>query len=146
VLERLDTLESEFVDLETRLADPALIADQTAYTAAAKRFRELEAIVTRARELHGRTDDLEVAKEMLRESSGEDREDMRAEADAAEADIARLTDELRALMLPKDPNDEKNVIIEIRGAEGGEEANLFARDLFEMYQAYAGRIGWKLDV
>jgi peptide chain release factor 1 len=83
---------------------------------------------------------------MLRESSGEDREDMRAEADAAEADIARLTDELRALMLPKDPNDEKNVIIEIRGAEGGEEANLFARDLFEMYQAYAGRIGWKLDV
>src|SRR3546814_2120114 len=65
---------------------------------------------------------------------------------SAEADIERLEAELKILLLPKDPNDGKNVIVEVRGAEGGEEANLFARDLFEMYQAYAGRMGWKLEV
>jgi peptide chain release factor 1 len=71
---------------------------------------------------------------------------MRTEVDEAEADIARLTEELRLLLLPSDPNDGKNVIMEIRGAEGGEEANLFARDLFQMYQGYAGRMGWKMEV
>jgi peptide chain release factor 1 len=83
---------------------------------------------------------------MLREASGDDREAMRAEVGEAESDIARLTDELRLLLLPRDPNDERNVIVEIRGAEGGEEANLFARDLFEMYRAFAARQGWSVDV
>ena len=146
MLERLGDLEHEFVDAESRLADPQLLADQSAYSEVAKRYRELEAIVTRYRELRARTDDLEVAKEMLSESSGDDREAMRAEVDGAEGDIERLNEELRLLMLPKDPNDGKNVIVEIRGAEGGEEANLFARDLFEMYRAYAGRMGWRLEV
>src|SRR4051812_37677717 len=71
---------------------------------------------------------------------------MRSEADAAERDIERLTRELEVLLLPKDANDDRNVIVEIRGAEGGEEANLFARDLFEMYRAYAGRQGWGFEV
>jgi peptide chain release factor 1 len=71
---------------------------------------------------------------------------MRVEAAEAEADLERLGDELRELLLPRDPNDEKNVIVEIRGAEGGEEANLFARDLFGMYEGYAARMGWKLEV
>jgi peptide chain release factor 1 len=83
---------------------------------------------------------------MLSDLDGEDREVMRVEVSEAEADIARLEDELRVLLLPKDPNAGKNVIVEIRGAEGGEEANLFARDLFEMYTGYAGRMGWKLEV
>ncbi len=146
MLERLADLEHEFVDAESRLADPQVIADQSAYSEVAKRYRELEAIVTRYRELRARTDDLEVAKEMLSESSGDDREAMRAEVEGAEADIERLNEELRLLMVPKDPNDGKNVIVEIRGAEGGEEANLFARDLFEMYRSYAGRMGWRLEV
>ena len=71
---------------------------------------------------------------------------LRAEIDAAEEELEQLDDELKVLLLPADPNDGKNVIVEIRGAEGGEEANLFARDLFEMYQAYAARMGWKLEV
>jgi peptide chain release factor 1 len=71
---------------------------------------------------------------------------LRAEVDEAEAAIVRLTDELRLLLLPRDPNDERNVIVEIRGAEGGEEANLWARDLFEMYRAFAARQGWSVDV
>src|SRR5690606_6067452 len=145
-LDRLESLEREFDEVEARLADPALIAAQAAYTAVARRYRELEAIVTRSRELRARTEDLGAAQEMLHEATGDEREEMRAAADGAEADIARLTEELRGLMLPRDPNDEKNVIVEIRGAEGGEEANLFARDLFEMYRAYAARMGWRLEV
>ena len=146
MLERLAGLETEFADVEARLADPDVFADQVKYAALARRHKELDAIVTRARELRTRTDDLELAKQMLTDSAGDDRDFARAEAEAAAADIDRLENELKLLLLPKDPNDDRNVIIEIRGAEGGEEANLFARDLFQMYQGYAQRTGWKLEV
>jgi peptide chain release factor 1 len=146
VLERLADLEREFNEVEARMADPDLIADQARYQDVTRRYRELEAIVTRTRELRQRTEDLETAREMLRDVEGEDRDVIRAEIDDAEAVIARLNEEIRLLLLPKDPNDDKNVIVEIRGAEGGEEANLFARDLFEMYQGFAGRRGWRLEV
>ncbi len=146
MLERLSGLETEFADVEARLADPAVFADQSRYTELAKRHKELEAIVSRARDLRSRTDDLEAAKQMLSDSSGDDREFARAEVDSATADIERLDGELKYLLLPRDPNDDRNVIVEIRGAEGGEEANLFARDLFQMYQGFAQRMGWKLEV
>ncbi|HEY3141691.1 MAG TPA: peptide chain release factor 1 [Acidimicrobiales bacterium] len=146
MLERLEELEREFVDAEARLADPAVIADQSRYQALTKRYRELEAIVTRTRELRQRQEDLVTAREMLSGASGDDRDTMRTEVDEAEAAIIRLTDEIKLLLLPKDPNDERNVIVEIRGAEGGEEANLFARDLFEMYRTFAGRQGWKVEL
>jgi peptide chain release factor 1 len=146
VLDRLESLEREFDDVEARLADPAVIADQRTYADVARRYRELEAIVARARALRALTEDLAVAREMASEASGDDRAEMRAEVERTGAEIERLTEELRALMLPKDPNDDKNVIIEIRGAEGGEEANLFARDLFEMYRGYAQRMGWRFEV
>jgi peptide chain release factor 1 len=146
MLERLAELEREFADVEARLADPDVFSDQARYTALARRHKELDAIVSRTRELRGRHDDLELAKQMLTESSGDDREFARTEVDHAQTDIDRLEDELRTLLLPKDPNDGRNVIVEIRGAEGGEEANLFARDLFQMYEAFAARVGWKLDV
>jgi len=146
VLERLHDLEREFLEVEARLADPALIADQPRYQQVAKRYRELEPIVTRARVVWQREEDLETAREMLTDAAGDERELLRDEVTEAEADIERLTGELRLLLLPKDPNDERNVIVEIRGAEGGEEANLFARDLFEMYRAFAGRQGWTTEV
>ncbi|HEY8527687.1 MAG TPA: peptide chain release factor 1 [Acidimicrobiales bacterium] len=146
MLERLGELEREYGEVEARLGDPALIADQPRYQQVAKRYRELEPIVERARELRQRREDLETAREMLRDAEGDDREMLRAEIESAEAAIARLTDEIRLLLLPRDPNDERNVIVEIRGAEGGEEANLFARDLFEMYRAFAARQGWKVEV
>src|SRR3989475_7655791 len=83
---------------------------------------------------------------MLGDSSGEEREVWRSLVDENEVAIERLEDELKVLLLPRDPNDEKNVIVEIRGAEGGEEANLFARDLFDMYQRFADRMSWKTEV
>jgi peptide chain release factor 1 len=146
VLDRLAELDREFRDLEARLGDPDLIADQRRYQEVAKRYRELEPIVERARRLQARRDDLAAAREMLAEADPADRDMLRAEVEEAEADIARLTDELRVLMLPRDPNADRNVIVEIRGAEGGEEANLFARDLFEMYRAFAARQGWTVEV
>jgi len=146
VLERLGELEREFTQTEARLADPALLDDQARYQQVARRYRELEPIIERTRELRRRQGDLDAAREMLAGASGDDREAMRAEVDEAEAAITRLTDEIRLLLLPRDPNDERNVIVEIRGAEGGEEANLWARDLFEMYRAFAARQGWHVEV
>jgi peptide chain release factor 1 len=146
MLDRLEELEQEHADAEARLADPELLADQARYQEVARRYRELEAIVAAARALRQRTADLETAKELISELEGDDRDEMRTEVADAEADIERLEAELRVLLLPPDPNAGKNVIVEIRGAEGGEEANLFARDLYEMYAAYAGRMGWRLEV
>jgi peptide chain release factor 1 len=146
VLDRLNELEEEYADVEARLADPAVIGDQRRYADAARRYKELEELVVRARGLRAARDDLAAAREMYPDADADDREVLRREIEGAEADIARLEDELRELLLPRDPNDARDVIVEIRGAEGGEEANLFARDLFEMYRGYAARRGWKLEV
>jgi peptide chain release factor 1 len=144
--DRLGALEREFADIEAQLADPDVLADRRRYTDLARRHKELDRIVTCGRALKLRTDDLVAAREMAAEATGDDREMMQAEAAGAETDIARLTDELRLLLLPADPNEHRDVIVEIRGAEGGEEANLFARDLYEMYRSFAGRMGWKVEV
>ncbi|MDZ7674990.1 MAG: peptide chain release factor 1 [Acidimicrobiales bacterium] len=146
MLDRLDALEREYHDLQARLGDPELIADQQRYADAARRYHELEEIVAVGTELRTRTGDLETARELLHESDGDDRELFRTEAAEAEADVERLREQFKLLLLPKDPNAGRNVIVEIRGAEGGEEANLFARDLFQMYEAFADRQGWKLEV
>ena len=146
MLEKLDDLERDHAELEARLADPALIADQERYVAEARRFKELEAVVECGRQLRTRQEDLTTARELLTESEGDERAAWKAEVDEAEADVARLEEEMRTLLLPKDPNDDKNVIVEIRGAEGGEEANLFAKDLFAMYQGFASRQGWRTEL
>ncbi|CAN5758483.1 peptide chain release factor 1 [soil metagenome] len=146
MLDKLQALEREFADVERRLADPDVFADQDKYRELATRHKELAAIVERTGDLRQRTEDAATAREMLGELSGDDREMIRTEVQEADADVERLTAELELLLLPKDPNDDRNVIVEIRGAEGGEEANLFARDLFGMYQGYAQRQGWKLEV
>jgi peptide chain release factor 1 len=121
-------------------------ADSTALRTLGKRMKDLEPIVEKAREHRAVTDDLAAAKELFAETEGDDREMFRQEIETSTQRLAQLEDELKVLLLPKDPNDDRNVIIEIRGAEGGEEANLFARDLFDMYVRYADRRGWKLEV
>jgi len=146
MLERLADLEQEYEDVLRMLADPAVIGDQRALRDASRRHKELEPIVQRYREYRRAVEELSEAKLMLGDSSGEDREIWRSMVDENEAAIERLEGELRLLLLPRDPNDERNVIVEIRGAEGGEEANLFAKDLFDMYQRYAERMKWKLEV
>ena len=145
MLERLAGLESEYEHVVIRLSDPVVQVDPKALRELGRRVKELEPIVERYREYRGAIDDLAVAKEMFSESDGADRESMRAEVEATEQRIAALEEDLKVLLLPRDPNQDKNVIVEIRGAEGGEEANLFARDLYEMYVRYADRKGWRLE-
>jgi len=146
LLDRLPDLEREHTEIEGHLADPAVIADQRRYADLSRRYRDLGELVVRLRELRQANEDLAAAREMYTEADGDDREVLKDEIDSAEAAIARLDEEIKVLLLPKDPNDDRNVIVELRGAEGGEEANLFARDLFEMYRGYAARMGWKLEV
>jgi peptide chain release factor 1 len=146
VIDRLASLEDEFRSVEARLSDPKMFEDNAAYVALTRRHKELEPIVAAVREQRQARDDLAAAKEMLEGTSGDDREMLRAEIADAEAAIARLDEELKVLLLPRDPNDGRAVIVEIRGAEGGEEANLWAKDLFDMYHAYATRQGWKIEV
>ena len=146
MLERLADLEQEYAAVEGRLADPAVLADQTQLRELSRRHKELEPIVEAARSYRQHEADRQAAHELLELAAGDERELLRGELDAAEAAMARLDEEMKLLLLPRDPNDGRNVIVEIRGAEGGEEANLFARDLFEMYQGYAGRRGWKAEV
>jgi len=136
VLDRLADLETEYEAVLVRLGDNAVLTDQRRLRDESRRLKVLEPIVAAYRSYRSASDDLEVAREL----------GMRDEVDKAEHRMAELEEELKILLLPKDPNDDKNVIVEIRGAEGGEEANLFARDLFEMYTRYAERQRWKLEV
>ena len=146
MLERLSELEAEYEQVLSRLADPDVVSDQQALKDTARRHKELEAIVGCYRDLQSATADLQAAREMFAEAAGDEREVAKAEVDAAEAKVARIEEELRLLLLPTDPYDGKDVIVEIRGAEGGEEANLFAKDLADMYARYAERKGWQVEV
>jgi peptide chain release factor 1 len=146
MLDRLAALDAEYRELEARMADPELANDNKRFVEMSRRYAALGDIVALSTKLRGRIDDAEVAKELLVDADSSERDDLRAEIAEAEADAARLEDELKILLLPKDPNDGRNVIVEIRGAEGGEEANLFARDLFEMYKSFASTNGWKFEI
>ncbi len=144
--DRLERLDEEYEEVVARLSQPGVASDRRVLVELSKRAKDLEPIVSALRRYRATQDDLRAAREMLSESSGDDREFLRDQIEEAETSLAGLEEELRVLLIPKDPNDEKNVIVEIRGAEGGEEANLFAKDLFEMYARYAERMGWKLEV
>jgi peptide chain release factor 1 len=139
-------LEAEFEDVESRLGAPDVASDPTVLRDLSRRHKELDPIVQASRAYEQAHSDLEAAKEMFAETTGDDREVMRAEIEDAESRIEALDAELKVLLLPSDPNAGRNVIVEIRGAEGGEEANLWAKDLYDMYTRYADRMKWKVEV
>ena len=145
MFERLAQLTDEYETLEHALAAPEVLADPAQLRRVSQRYNELGPVVAAARRHEQRSGDRETAREMFAEASGDERAMLQAEIDAATAELADLEAELRELMIPADPHDGRDVIVEIRGAEGGEEANLFARDLYEMYVAFAGRHGWRLE-
>ncbi len=144
--ERLRALEDEFVSLESSLADPDIVSDQRALRDVSRRYKDLTPVVECIRRLRARQADAAAARELMEASTDEERGVWREELFATEHQVEAIEDELHVLMLPKDANDGKAVIVEIRGAEGGEEANLFARDLLDMYKAYAARHGWKFEI
>jgi peptide chain release factor 1 len=146
VFERLDEVVAEYEDVLAQLSDAAVIADQRRLRELSQRHHEIGPLVTVYRSYRDTQADLALAREMSAAAEGQDRELLSDEISEAEERLAGLEDELKLLLLPKDPNDGRNVIVEIRGAEGGEEANLFARDLYEMYLRYAERTGLKAEV
>ena len=139
-------MEDEFVSLEASLSDPDIVSDQAKLREVSRRYKDLTPVVDCVRRHRARITDAESVRELLTTAADDEREMWKAELDEIESDIAAIEAELRLLMLPKDPNDGRSVIIEIRGAEGGEEANLFAGDLYDMYRAYAAAKGWKVEV
>ena len=146
MFERLASLEDEFISLEVSLSDPGVQADHAALRRVSKRYKDLTPVVECLRAHRERSADAEAARELLVDASDTDKQMLRTELSEAESDLADLEEQLRLLMLPKDPNDGKAVIMEIRGAEGGEEGNLFAGDLYEMYRGFAALKGWTLEV
>ncbi len=146
MFERLASLEDEFISLEVSLSDPDVQSDHAELRRVSKRYKDLTPVVECVRSHRERSADAEAARELLVDASETDRQMLRVELAEAEADLADLEEQLRLLMLPKDPNDGKAVIMEIRGAEGGEEGNLFAGDLYEMYRGFAALKGWTVEV
>lgn len=148
MLEKLREIEEKYIEIEKKLADPAVYSDVAQYAKYAKEQKELEPVVEAYRR-YRRAEETENEAKTLLDAGSEDadfRELLREELETAKAGKERISEELRVLLLPRDPNDEKNVIIEIRGGAGGEEAALFAADLFRMYSMYAESKHWKTEI
>lgn len=147
MLDKLMVLEDKYKELSEKVADPEIISDQPTWQKLMKENSELEPIVMKYREYRKVNETIAESKQILEEESDEDlRELAKMELSEAESQIVEIEDELKLLLVPKDPNDEKNVIVEIRGGAGGDEAALFAGDLFRMYSRYAERKGWKTSL
>ena len=146
MFDRLKSVEDEFVSLEASLSDPDIVNDQAKMRLVTRRYKDLTPVVDCVRRYHARSADAQAARELLTVATDDERQLLKDELAETEGELAKLEEELRLLMLPKDPNDGRAVIMEIRGAEGGEEANLFARDLYDMYRAFAAAKGWSVEV
>ncbi|MGW4383873.1 peptide chain release factor 1 [Kitasatospora sp. NPDC004531] len=141
MFEAVEELLVEHADLEKRLADPSVHADQANARKLAKRYAELTPITRTYLAWKQAGEDIAAARELAAEDP-----DFIAEAKASEAHQAELTEELRLLLVPRDPSDDKDVILEVKAGEGGEESALFAGDLLRMYLRYAERVGWKTEI
>ena len=146
VIARLAVLADEYRELEARLADPTTASDPARLAEVARRYRALEPVVTALAEHQRLVGDLAAAESLLESADDVERGQLGDEIDAARDQLGALALGMRALLIPPDPDAGRAVIMEIRGAEGGEEANLFAGDLLAMYRAYAQRRGWGVEV
>ena len=147
MLEKLDSIAQKFDEITERLADPAVVTDQDLYKRLMKEHKNLSPVVEKYREYKQTQADYAEAEELLKEPLDKDFKDMvQAEFFEAKDKLARLEDELKILLLPKDEDDDKSAIVEIRAGVGGEEATLFANSLLRMYTMYAETHGYKIDI
>ena len=148
MFDKLSFISDKYNALTDKVSDPQIIADQSKWQKYAKELSELEPIVKKFQEYHQVNKIIAESKELLNESSSDEelRELAKLELSEMEDKVEPLEEELKVLLLPKDPNDEKNVILEIRAGTGGDEAALFGADLFRMYSRYAERRGWKTEL
>lgn len=147
LLQRLEGLDGRFEEVGTLITDPNVISDQKRYVKLTKEYHDLELIVNATRRYRQLLANIDEARLILDTESDEEMRVMaKEELETANADIPRLEEEIKLLLIPADPDDAKNAIVEIRGGTGGDEAALFAGDLFRMYQKYAEKKGWQLAV
>ncbi len=146
MFDKLDFITEKYDDLAKIVSDPEVIANQPVWQKHVKEMGEIEPIVKKYKEYKQTKEDIADAKEMLDDGDEEMRELAKMELAEKEELLTQLEDELKVLLLPKDPNDEKNVILEVRAGTGGEEAALFGADLLRMYTRYAERNRWKTEL
>lgn len=147
LLDKLDGLLHRFDEVSVLITDPAVISDMKRYVRLNKEYRDLEKIVTARREYEGLTRNIRDAKELLEnESDSEIREMAKFELDESQGRLPALEEKIKLLLIPADPEDSKNAIVEIRGGTGGDEAAIFAGDLFRMYVKYCETKNWKVEV
>ena len=147
LLDKLDGLVSRFEEVSTLITDPSVIADQKRYVKLTKEYQDLGKIVAARKEYIGCLQNIEDAKEMMAiEDDPETKDILRQELAESEKRIPELEEEIKLMLVPADPEDDKNVIMEIRGGTGGDEAALFAGDLFRMYSKFIEMKGWKMAV
>lgn len=144
--DRLNMMEERYEEINNLLTQPEIVCDIKKLTELSKEQRSLEKVVVLYREQKKLEESIPDLKEMKKSDDAEMAEMATMELEEAEARLLVIADEIKVLLLPKDPNDDKNVIVEIRGAAGGDEANIFAGDLFRMYSKYAESKGWKTEV
>ena len=147
LLEKLRDIQRRFLDLEGKLGDPDVVADMKLFVKINRDYRGLEPVVKAAKEYENVVENIASSKEILETEKDPDFVEMaRMELEELESRKTELEDELRVLMLPKDPEDDKNVVLEIRAGTGGDEASIFAGDLYRMYSKFIERKGWKASV
>ncbi|MGA7887078.1 MAG: peptide chain release factor 1 [Acidobacteriaceae bacterium] len=146
MFERLEQIEARYEDLSRQLADPEVLGDHEKYQKIAKQHRELEPVVEKFREYRQVKTGLADARAMLNESDADLRAMAQEEIAQLEPREPKIEEDLKLLLLPKDPNDEKNVVLEIRAGTGGDEASLFAAEIFRMYTRFAEQHRWKVEV
>ena len=146
LLDRLEGLVSRYEEVGTLITDPSVIADQKRYVKLTKEYKDLGAIVKKRKEYISALQTIEDAKEMMGEDDPDIKEMAREEMSAAQDSLPQLEEDIKLLLIPADPEDDKNVIMEIRGGTGGDEAALFAGDLFRMYSKYCETKGWKIAI
>ena len=146
MFQRIKDIEKRYEELERLLSDPAVIANRAEYQKLAKEHADLSALIEAFRDYEKTGRQLDEAQQMLREGDEELRELAKEEIPPLKARVEELEQRITVLLLPKDPNDDKNVILEIRAGTGGDEAGLFAADLFRMYARYAEMSGWRVEV
>jgi peptide chain release factor 1 len=143
---KLEQLEKRFEDLTQQMADPAVIGDSDQYRKVTKAQSELSEVVGKFREWKSVEDGLSQARSMLNEADADLKAMAEEEVTQLEPDLVRIEEELKILLLPKDPNDDKNIVLEIRAGTGGDEATLFASEIFRMYSRYAETQSWKMEI
>ena len=146
MIDKLEAIHARFLDVEEKLSDPSILLDMKVYSALNKEYKELQVVEEYYQQYNHLTESINSSKSMLKDEDEEMRELAQLEMASLHEERDRLEEKIKTLLIPKDPDDDRDVIFEIRSGTGGDEASIFAGDLFRMYSKYFEKHGWKMDV